>query len=39
VEKLRVYGYEGRSVVWGRREYLRELAGALGYAARKFTHT
>jgi len=37
-EKLRVYGYESRSVVWDRREYLRELAGALLYAARKLTH-
>lgn len=39
VEKLRVFGYEGRSVVWDRREYVRELAGALGYAARKFTRS
>ncbi len=38
VEKLRVYGYEGRCVVWDRREYMRELVGALGYTARKFTH-
>ena len=37
-EKLRVYAYEGRSVVWDRREYMRELLGAFGYMARKFTH-
>jgi len=36
-EKLRIYGFEGRRMVWGRKEYAGELAGAVVYAARKLT--
>lgn len=36
-EKLRIYGIQMRWVMWGRREYLNELAMAVRYAARKLT--
>lgn len=35
LEKLRACGFEARSLVWGRRAYLRELTMAAGHAARK----
>ncbi|SRR6266478_878399 len=38
-EKLRIYGYEGRRVIWGRRTYLQELVGSVSYAARKITRS
>lgn len=37
-EKLRVYGDQARNLVWDRKEYLTELAGAFVYAARKLTN-
>jgi len=35
VEKLKIVGFQARSLVWSRREYLGELAGAVTYTARK----
>jgi len=35
VEKLKIAGFQARSLVWSRREYLGELAGAVTYTARK----
>jgi glycosyltransferase involved in cell wall biosynthesis len=37
-EKLRIYGFEGRRIIWGRKKFVGELTGAVGYAARKVTH-
>jgi len=34
-EKLKIVGFQTRSLVWSRREYLRELAGAVTYTVRK----
>jgi glycosyltransferase involved in cell wall biosynthesis len=34
-EKLKIVGFQARSLVWSRREYLRELAGAVTYTVRK----
>jgi len=34
-EKLKIVGFQARSFIWSRREYLRELAGAVTYTARK----
>ena len=35
VEKLKIVGFQARSLVWSRREYLGELAGTVTYTARK----
>ncbi len=35
MEKLRIIVFQARSLVWSRREYLNELAGAVTYTARK----
>jgi glycosyltransferase involved in cell wall biosynthesis len=35
-EKLRIYGLETRGAVWGRREYFKEITGAVGQLARRF---
>jgi hypothetical protein len=37
-EKLKIVGFQARSLVWSRREYLRELAGAVTYTVRKIAH-
>jgi glycosyltransferase involved in cell wall biosynthesis len=37
IEKLKIVGFQARSLVWSRREYSRELAGAVTHAARKIT--
>jgi len=37
-EKLKIVGFQTRSLVWSRREYLRELAGAVTYTVRKIAH-
>ena len=37
-EKLRLYGFLSRIVVWSRGEYLDELAGAVRHTTRKITH-
>jgi len=35
MEKLRIIVFQARSLVWSRREYINELAGAVTYTARK----
>jgi len=37
-EKLRIYGFEGRRIIWSRKEFVGELTGALTYGARKLIH-
>jgi glycosyltransferase involved in cell wall biosynthesis len=39
LEKLRIYGYEGRRIIWSRKDFAGELTGAVGHAARKLTHS
>ncbi|HKM84423.1 MAG TPA: glycosyltransferase family 2 protein [Candidatus Acidoferrum sp.] len=34
-EKLKIVGFQARSLIWSRRDYLRELAEAVTYTARK----
>ncbi len=34
-EKLKIVGFQARSLIWSRGDYLRELAGAVTYTARK----
>jgi glycosyltransferase involved in cell wall biosynthesis len=36
-QKLRIYGYEGRWVIWSRKEFLGELARAVGNPVRKLS--
>src|SRR5439155_328938 len=37
-EKLRIYSYEARRVLWSRREFAVELTDAIGHAARKISN-
>jgi glycosyltransferase involved in cell wall biosynthesis len=36
-EKLRIYGFQARCLVWGRREYIKEVRGAVAHATRRIT--
>jgi glycosyltransferase involved in cell wall biosynthesis len=36
-EKLRIYGFQARCLVWGRREYINEVRGAVAHATRRIT--
>lgn len=38
-EKLRVYKYECQRLIWGRREYLQELTGAVSHVAQKLSQS
>jgi len=37
-ERLRIYAFEGRRIIWSRKAYIGELIAAAKYAARKLVH-
>jgi glycosyltransferase involved in cell wall biosynthesis len=38
-EKFRIYAYEGKRIIWSRKEFFNELTGAVAFMGRKLTQS